>query len=155
MLITPGGIIFICVLATLIGGIYLFNNWRQGKKVDIPKANIFKRVKQDENTTLCFNIYASYYKVETMLTKGLYQPVRTCEIGNKPGIIQMNILKEYKPYVLSDKIGWPAERAARMIGCKDLRKLKAMKFSLLEQLATFAPVAAIAIGVLLFIIVMG
>jgi len=154
MQITWGGVLFIFIIIAVIIGIWLFNNWRQGKEIKMPRMDFYRK-KPDDGTVLCFNIYPDCYKVETMLKESTSKKARRCNINGKKGIMQKYDNRQYSPYIITDTVLYPADRAARMIGCKDLRELKSLKFSWFENIAPFAPVIALLIGVILFVIVLG
>lgn len=156
MHITFGGIVFLIVLILVIVGIVWFNSWRKGDRgslnIHIGKMS---RKKKDDNLVACFNDYPDCYKMEYMLKTSVAKGADLIKIGAKQCYMQGWDGKKFIAVHEPKDIVYPTERLARMMGCEPLKKLKSLKFSRWEQLAPFAPVAALLIGTFLFVIIVG
>lgn len=150
--ISLGGFLFLLAIGAIIGGIVYIKARRSGRSINLKNLKSpFK--KEDSDSAECLNIYPDCIKVETMLKKSISSDADMWQFGTKKFYIQCYINGKYTGFKLPDTISYPPERLARMMGCQPLRRLKSLKFGLLEQLAPFAPVVALGIGALLFIIV--
>lgn len=154
MHITFGGIVFLICIALVIIGIIWFRSWRSGSNINWSFWKREKKEKPDADSILCFNIYPDKYKVEKMLKKSVCKDAEIIKIGNTQYVMQGWNGKEFLAVHEPEDIIYQPERLARMMGCEPLRRLKSLKFSKWEQLAPFAPVAALLIAFFLFIIIL-
>lgn len=156
-----GILALLIILAIVISAFVVVRAWK-GKGFSLPsiptiglKSTIGMKVKrQDTEHRHCLNYYKDKIAYEIMRKSDICKTARIWNIAGKNGLLQ-GFDKKHFPILLPDDISYPPERLARMMGCPPLKKLKSLRFSLLEQLAPFAPVIALAIGALLFIIVLG
>lgn len=154
MHITVGGVVFLVVIAVVILGIVFIRYMLSGRRVSVKNiSNPLKR-RPDDGTVECFNIYPDRIVVERMLEKSVLPEADIWELGTRKVVMQGYMNSKWTRVDLPVDIKYPPERLAGMMGCIPYRKLLSLKFSLLEKLAPYAPVAALGIGALLFIIVL-
>ena len=163
MQITWGGIIFLLIIVLVIVGLIAYNRFKNGKgfNIGLTMPNFhekpsFRRTHKEKSEvaigTPCFSIYKNKMVVENIENvDSLY----TWDIINKPYVFQGCVDGVYSLIKLSDDITYQPDRLARMIGCMPLKRLKSLKFSILENLAPFAPVVALLIGLILYLVVAG
>lgn len=146
------GIVWLLVFLAIPVIVIIINRLAKGETITMPHfSGISKPGKKDGDTIECFNIYEHEIRGETMLKKSVCKDADIWEVGNKKMLWQkrMDGDKDFSRVDLPDEVHYPPERAARMIGCEPLRKLKSLKFNWYEHLAPFAPV--IALGIVIFI----
>lgn len=157
MHITGTGVIMLLMFGLIIGGIFAIKHWKGGGSFSFkfrkPSLKNIKKPPVDPNTVLCLNIYPDKIVGEYMLKSSVDATANIWEKGAKKYILQVHKDKKYQAVRLPDAVVYPPERLARMMGCEPLRKLKSLKFKWYEQLAPFAPVVALLIGFVLFVIV--
>lgn len=155
MQITPLGILYLFIIAGIALAVIVIKNKRTSGSFRLPSISIGGRKKPVDDSEWCFNIYPEKIAVERMLKTSIHKNARLWQVGNKQCRFQKYVGKQYVPAYLPDDIAFPPERLARMMGCEPLKKLKSLKFSWLENLAPFAPVVAMLIAAILFIVVIG
>lgn len=140
-------------------GLFLFTWNSQGGLVSPVKT---KQVGPVKDMVLCLNFYPRQLggiKVENMAPGdvALDADEWDCENNRLKYKLQYWNVDQAKlvAFRLSDKVTYTPDMVARMIGCEPLQKLKAIQSGWIERLAPFAPVAALGIGAILFVIVMG
>lgn len=166
MQITWGGILILFIIALLVVAFVVVNRLIKGEPLPFSHISFSKLrnltpskikatvQKPNTNTILCLNIYEDKIVGEYMLKTSVCKDADIWEYGSKKYLLQLNDNGVWKRLDLPDVIAYPPERLARMMGCEPLRKLKSLKFTWYEKVAPFAPVVAILIGALLFIIVL-
>jgi len=164
MHITGGGLLILLIIGVVILAIIVIKRLISGQPLPFAgfsikkiKSNVksgIKRQKPDEDMVLCLNIYEDKIVGEYMLKKSVCLDADIWEVGSKKHLVQTNKNNQWGHLDLPDDIVYPPERLARMMGCEPLRKLKSLKFTWFEKAAPFAPVVALLIGALLFIIVL-
>lgn len=108
-----------------------------------------------ENKVRCLNNYPDKYVLEYIDKDKVAADADSWEIGGKECFFQ-NIINNVSSRIeLPTESKYPTERLARLMGCEPLRKLKSLKFGILDKLAPFAPVAAIGILAILMIMLKG
>lgn len=154
MQITGGGIVILLIIAVIIIGIIVINRWRSGSSMSLKGVKVnLKRQKTDDNTVFCLNIYPNKIVGEYMLKTSVCKDADIWPIGSKKPVLQGYKDGHYIKISQPDDIAYPPERLARMMGCEPLRRLKSLKFKWYEQLAPFAPVVALAIAGILFMVI--
>jgi len=166
------GSLGVVLILLLIGiAIFLIIRWRNGEPL-LPSFSFSaiapgrrKKIKHnkntqgkenpDDNSIFCINIYPDKFVGEFMLKTAVAKDADIWEIGNKKALLQMRSDKLYAKLSLPDDIIYPPERLARMIGCEPLRRLKGLKFKWYQHLAPFAPVVALLIVFLLWVVIKG
>ena len=156
-----GGFLWIIIFIIVAIIIYLGRRILKGQGLPaIPSLDNFqpqkKRINQQiSDQVLCMTISPGRIDYGQIFVSNLNNKSRLWDISNKKGFIQGVKDGESIPILLPDKISYLPEKLARMIGCLPLKRLKSLSYSLLENLAPFAPVIAIAIGAILFLIIVG
>lgn len=160
MHITGFGVFILLVFIGLPIAYIFYKKWRAGGSVSIKPSNlkesiksIIKKEKLDDSLVLCLNVYGDRIVAETMLKKSVCPDADIWEIGAKKYLLQGYVDGKWVKVELPGDIAYPPERLCRMMGCEPLRRLKSLKFKWYEQMAPFAPVAALLIGFLLYIVV--
>jgi len=146
-----GGIVFLILL--------------KGQGSLFGERELAKAAQNKEGLIRCYNMYPKKMggdKEEYMEKDKVCPLADYWEYTNKNKMYLVQVFdgmdgeeKKFKPFTLPDEISYPPERYARIIGCEPLQRLKSLKFGWLEQLAPFAPVVALLIGLVLFAIVVG
>jgi len=155
-----GGVAILFIIGLIVVfALFVRHLFRGGSVRDITQLGgriTGKKPPSSDGTILCLNIYPDRIVCERMVEKATAVNARLWSLNGKKMKLQMRKdKKEFAPVFLPDKISYPPERMARMMGCLPLQQLKSLRFSLLEQLAPFAPVAALAIAAVLFIVIVG
>ncbi len=161
MQITWGGIVFLLIIVLLVMFLIAYNRFKNDKGFNIglkmpsfhgkpSLKGIGKKTPEPASGTPCFNVYKNKMIVENV---GGVENLFTWDISNKPHVFQSCVEGASTLIKLSDDITYQPDRLARMIGCVPLKRLKSLKFSILENLAPFAPVIALLIGLILYLIV--
>ena len=160
MQITFGGVLYLIAIALIIVSLIFISRWRSGGSFSLSLRSLNpKNIKTpfkpkiDDGTVLCLNVYPDKIIGEYMLRSSVNKKAYTWEIGSKKYLMQYKSKNEWEPLCLPSIISYPTERLARMMECP-LTKLKSLKFHWYEHAAPFAPVAALGIGVLMWVLVL-
>lgn len=157
--VSGGGILWFFGIAVLAIIIYLLVRILRGK--GLPKLSWslksvkLKTEKMGDDYTLCFNVYPDKIACEPMRKKDVCKGAHLWKIGNKDHYYQGFKDNGFTALSLPKDISFLPETLARMMGCEPLKKLKSLKFSWLEHLAPFAPVVALVVAGILFLIIVG
>ncbi len=162
--ITGGGLLILLIIGVVILAIIVVNRLINGQPLPFAgfsfskiKSNVksgIKRQKPSDDMVLCLNVYENKIVGEYMLKNSVCKDADIWEYNSKKYLLQTNKDNQWKRIDLPEDISYPPERLSRMMGCEPLRKLKSLKFTWYEKVAPFAPVVALLIGALLFIIVL-
>lgn len=120
-----------------------------------PKNIKIKPGKLGDDYVLCFNDYPDKIACEPMRKKDMDKDAHPWKIGGKVYYYQGFKKEKFAALSLPEDISYLPETLARMMGCEPLKKLKSLKFSWLESLAPFAPVVALIVAAILFLILVG
>lgn len=154
MHITFGGIIFLVLMVSIIPAIIVIRKMIAGERVNLPNMTIKSRQKET-NTILCWNVYDDCIRVEEMLKNSVCEDADAWQYASKKYAFQYFKGSHYYAGKLPAVPNYPPEKLARMHGAPDVRKLLSLRFDWWHNLAPFAPVAALGIGALLFIMILG
>ena len=170
-MITWWGLLWLLLLVVVLPVAFiLINKWRNGESISFSFSSLdprniklgslkpkniketLKGNKPDDGSVLCLNVYANKIVGEYMLKKAVNEISDTWGLGNKKYLLQGRTKDTWSPVLLPSIISYPTERLARMMECP-LTKLKSLKFHWYEHAAPFAPVVALGIGALLWVVV--
>lgn len=141
-----------------VGGIGIILTVRSGGVSSFSSKTRKAEASDKAGCIRCFNLYPKYYKQEFMAEKSVCPDARYFRFWDgKMRLVQKweTKTKQFVPVELPEVITYPAERAARIVGCEPLQRLKSIKYGWLEQIAPFAPVVALLIGFLALAVVLG
>lgn len=154
MQVDLGGIVILVVIALVGVLIFAIGRVRKGKNIKVWE-DLSIRKQKESDTSYCLNVYENKIESTMMLNNSIAKGARKWHIGGRFYYLQGHKDKNYFPLLLPDTISYLPSTLARMMGCLPLQELKSLKFSILENLAPFAPVVALGIAAILFIIVLG
>lgn len=133
----------------------------QNSGLSFGTTNVKKAATVKGNLVRCLNIYdrrTSDSKVEYM------EKEKTCPDADywyykndgKWYLVQVWDKNDNKlvAFKLPTEITYRPDRYARILGCDPLRRLKSEKFGILEQIAPFAPVTAMVIGLIMMAVIL-